>query len=94
MLQDEHLTRAEALAVVVVAVLAGGAGSGKVIAVAAFAELFSASQEALFRTRVCARQRSVESLVVDVDDDVLALRYFLRRDVDILRAGALADGGP
>lgn len=51
-LQDEHFARAEALTVVVVAVLASVAGSGKVIAVAALARLFSASQEALFRTRV------------------------------------------
>jgi hypothetical protein len=51
-LQDKHFARAEALAVVVVAVLASLAGSGKVIAVAALARLFSASQEALFRTRI------------------------------------------
>ena len=56
-LQDKHFARAETLAVVVVAVFASSAGAGKVIAVAALAELFSASQEALFRTRVCARVR-------------------------------------
>jgi hypothetical protein len=36
-LQDKHFARAETLAVVVVAVLASSAGSGKVIAVAALA---------------------------------------------------------
>jgi len=93
-LQDEHLAGTETLAVMVVAILVGSAGAGKVIAVAALARLLSAGQEALFRTRVCTWEGSIESFVVDIKDDVAALCYFLRRNVDILRARTLADGCP
>jgi hypothetical protein len=94
MLQYKNLTRAETLAVMVVAVLGGGAVAGKVVAVAQFTRLLSATKEALFRTRVSAWQRSVKSLVVDVEYDAATLYGLLRCDVDILRPSSLADSGP
>jgi hypothetical protein len=94
MLQYKNLTRAETLAVMVVAVLGGGAVPGKVVAVAQFTRLLSAAKETLFRTRVSTWQRSIKSLVVDVEYDAATLYGLLRCDVDILWASSLANGSP
>jgi hypothetical protein len=55
MLQYKNLTRAETLAVMVVAVLGSGTVASEMIAVTALARFLSPAKEALFRTRIRTR---------------------------------------
>jgi hypothetical protein len=55
MLQYKNLTRAETLAVMIVAVLGSGTVAGEMIAVTALARFFSPTEEALLGTRVRTR---------------------------------------
>jgi hypothetical protein len=94
MLQYKNLARAEALAVVIVTVFGSETLACKVVAVTALARFFGATKETLLRARVRARQRSVKSLVVDIENDTATLHRFLGCNVDVLRASRLADSGP
>jgi len=94
MLQYKNLARTKTLAVMVITILAGKTGAGEMIAVTALARFLSPTKEALLRTRICTRQRLIESLVVHVEDNTATLHCLLWCDVDILRASTLANSGP
>jgi hypothetical protein len=94
MLQYKNLTRAETLAVMIVAVLGGGTVAGEMIAVTALARFLSPTKEALLRARIRTWERLIESLVIYVENNTATLYYFLRCDVDVLRASSLAHSGP
>ena len=94
MLQYKNLTRTEALAMVVVTIFGSSAVTSEVIAVTALPRFLSAGKEALFGARISAWQGSVESLVVDVQNDVTALCCLFGGNVDTLRARGFAYSGP
>lgn len=94
MLQYKNLTRAESLAVMIVAVLGGSTVAGEMIAVTALARFLGPTKEALLRTRIRTRKRLIESLVIDVENNTATLHCLLRCNVDILRASSLANSGP
>lgn len=84
LLEYQLLTRAQALAMVVVAVFAGFTPTIEMIVIADFL-VFYAFREANGSCWIGSWQRRIEAFIVNVEEDKLAVRCFFACNVDGLR---------